>query len=346
MNYVTRLCGIRGAPGYPLPIHDAIAWHQPRPGTWQCTVPLSSIPAKHLIVPSFSSRRDARQFSFELCHAGWQFKLQKVPVVQKKADIAAIEPVAREQRLSRFSKASRAVTNHIDCWHTHHELNNVSIMLTVNDHPGSTTTSPPEDCLFAVSIRPLKTTITTPVEMQVAAAAPQPISQMQANAAIAKRICSPTALTMALVTQTRSPSWPQALAHCFDPISRAYGSWPLAIQWAAVNGRLGAVEALWCWKDVETILLTGQSVVCSINYPSGHLANAAIAGTAGHLVVLQAINGNRVTVFDPAAPTHDSVPREYDLKEFSKAWLHERGAAYIFACDEGIENRNTIVKQA
>ncbi len=102
-----------------------------------------------------------------------------------------------------------------------------------------------------------------------------------------------------------------------------------------MHGRLGAVEALASWEAVPAILATGQSLVCSINYARGKMRGAAIDGTSGHLVVLQAIEQNRVIVLDPAAATHDTVERQYDLEEFSKAWLHERGAAYIFASDEG-----------
>jgi hypothetical protein len=46
---------------------------------------------------------------------------------------------------------------------------------------------------------------------------------------------------------------------------------------------------------------------------------------------VRGLEGNRVLVNDPAAVDSATVERNYDLVEFSNAWLAMRGASYIIA---------------
>ncbi|MDN5313359.1 MAG: hypothetical protein PWQ68_2333, partial [Thermoanaerobacteraceae bacterium] len=58
--------------------------------------------------------------------------------------------------------------------------------------------------------------------------------------------------------------------------------------------------------------------------------NAPIEDTDGHLIVVRGFttkNGaDHVIVNDPAAPTHETVRREYRVDQFLKAW---KGIVYI-----------------
>ena len=116
---------------------------------------------------------------------------------------------------------------------------------------------------------------------------------------------------------------------CFD--GRFYGSWPLAIHCAGTHGRIGAVEAVASWEPALQVLQAGSPIVASIRFGRGELSGAPLASTGGHLVTVYGIDGEVVLVNDPAAPDADSVPRRYDLRAFTHAWLRRRGAAYLLA---------------
>ena len=219
-----------------------------------------------------------------------------------------------------------AVSTHIDCWHTVTDTaaSTVSVVVESADKP--------RDYLLVVSLRPLNIDPEVPDSSgKVVVSVPAAISQMQADSAVARRICSPTALQMALSTFTHHPSWEATVSACYDPISKAYGTWPLAIRWAGEQGIVGAVEVFIDWADALALLQQQIPMVCSIRFNSGELKHAPLTETPGHLVLLYGVDGNEVLVKDPAAADHQGVERRYALKEFVHAWLSRRGAAYILA---------------
>ena len=74
----------------------------------------------------------------------------------------------------------------------------------------------------------------------------------------------------------------------------------------------------------------GQPLVCSIRFKEGGLKGSPLKQTQGHLVCVYGLENNKVLALDPAAEDSENVERQYDLKEFSRAWLEERGAIYYF----------------
>jgi Papain-like cysteine protease AvrRpt2 len=66
-----------------------------------------------------------------------------------------------------------------------------------------------------------------------------------------------------------------------------------------------------------------------VRYAAGELSGAAIAATAGHLLVLVGMDGDTVLVNDPAAPTAAAVPRRYPAEEFGRVWLARGGVGYV-----------------
>ncbi len=311
MDYVIRLTS--GAPSYPLPTHGELTWRAGANGGWLADLTLPPLPTGHIVVPSFSDPGRGARHRFELVTANTAFALQTVPVRDRQTDRA------------RTANGAAPISCHIDCWHTHQAVEGATVTLFVD------TARPPATALAAVSVRPLDATVAVPEGLDAFAAEPAAISQMQASASVRQRICSPTALAMALSVASPRPSWPEAIAACFDRGTGAYGSWPLAIQLAARYGHVGAVEVLPDWSSVPTILAQGLPMVVSIDYRAGQLTGAAIGHTGGHLVTLYGVSGSDAFVYDPAAPTHSDVPRRYDLGEFTRAWLQRRGAAYIFS---------------
>jgi hypothetical protein len=163
---------------------------------------------------------------------------------------------------------------------------------------------------------------------------------MAATADIRKRICSPTALAMALAQLSEMSGskhlerfWLQLVEECYDPITRAYGMWPQAIYQANRRGILATVECNIDWQKVHHALDQQTPVVCSIRYAKSALDHAPMTQTAGHLVLLYGVNAREVLVMDPAAENAAAVGRVYDRKQFAAAWLTHRGAAYFFSRD-------------
>jgi hypothetical protein len=318
MNYVIRLADPELASTYPLSVGKPAHWIAgPSSGTWQVNITLPAVPEEHIIVPSFVQIKGAGDYHFEYCNDSTKSKLQNVPAGTQADDKANTETLASQ---------SPGVSTHIDCWHTllHSESSTISLCVTAPE--------PPKHYLLVVSVRPITIQPTQPESGGDAIVAiPESISQMQADQAIRSRICSPTALVMALSKYPNPPSWLDTIQACFDPISKAYGSWPLAIRWAGEHGVVAAVETFDNWQDALHLLQRDIPLICSIRFATGALQNAPLPQTGGHLVLLYGVEGNTVLVKDPAAPEHNEVNRRYQLDEFIDAWLSRRGAAYILA---------------
>lgn len=317
MHYVQRALDPGLSHDYPLPANAAIAWVQQDDGIWCAQMPLPEIPAQHIIVPSFSAA-DAATYQVEL--------------LVNDVSCSLLPPVPARAKSRAWRCEDAPVTTHIDCWHTTETLTGGCIQFRF------TQGRPTTPGLVVVSARSLRIAELSAAEPRPAPQQalnikmPELISQMQASRHIAQRICSPTALHMALAAVgSRKSSWAGAVRACYDPASGAFGSWPLAIRWAALCGRPAAVEVFEDWTAALTCLAAGTPLVCSINFASGELPGAPLEQTPGHLVVLCGVDAESVYVLDPAAPTHAEVPRRYNLEAFSRAWLQDRGAAYIFA---------------
>ena len=249
------------------------------------------------------------QVSLRTADEGWT--LQTVPSL----------PEAR--RRTRGRSADGLVSTHIDCFHTEADLPASRLRFTLHQ------AEPPPRHLLAVSVRPLVMPPQAPKATRALAPQPPVISQMQGPRAIRQRICSPTALAMALKALDAGIDWLEVVAQCFDQRTQSYGCWPMAIRCAAGFGRLGAVEALPNWEPALQVLRCGLPIVASIDFAAGELPGAPLSKTAGHLVTCYGVDGDAVLVNDPAADEAAGVPRRYDIEAFSHAWLHRRGAAYI-----------------
>ena len=156
-----------------------------------------------------------------------------------------------------------------------------------------------------------------------------PLSQMETDATIAHRICSPTCVAMVL-DFWRRPVSPAALAaEMFHAGTDLYGVWPAAIMAAARHGIAGYLLRFPDWQAAAWCLEQGLPVIASIRYESGELTNAAVPQTRGHLIVLTGIDGDEALVNDPAAPTSQSVRRRYTIDELARVWLERTGVGYV-----------------
>ena len=155
------------------------------------------------------------------------------------------------------------------------------------------------------------------------------LSQMEADAVLASRICSPTSVAMVLDYWGRGVAPSALAAEMMHPALDIYGVWPAAVRAAATRGVAGYLLRFPDWTAARWCLARGIPIVASVRYAAGELSGAAITATPGHLVVIVGLDGHTVLVNDPAAPTARSVPRQYRADEFSQVWLARTGVAYV-----------------
>jgi hypothetical protein len=155
------------------------------------------------------------------------------------------------------------------------------------------------------------------------------LSQIDADAAIAHRICSPTCVAMVLGYWGRPVSLTALAAEIFHPGVDLYGVWPAAIVAAGRRGVAGYLLRFPDWPAAAWCLGQRLPVIASVRYRAGELGGAAIAETAGHLLVLTGWEGDEVLVNDPAAPP-SAVARRYRVEELARVWLERSGVGYVF----------------
>ena len=301
---------------YPLEIPATADW-QSFDGGWRCIVPLPDPASGSIITPSLSVLGDPDyRYQFTLRIGKHEYPLPAVPAA---ADTAA--PV---------NPSDRRVRTAIDCFHILKRVNQCQLIVDCfcDNKPGR--------YLLAVSMRNCEVEIEPGVSSAeqitpVLATRPPTHSQMLENPRIASRICSPVSTAMVLRLHRHHIDVGSVVSACFDPVSRMYGIWPLAIRAASRQDIIGAVELFSDWKPVITCLQKGLPVVASIRYGAGELPGAAQPASGGHLVVVHGITDGEVLINDPAAPDHGTVNRRCPLPAFARAWFRYRGAAYILA---------------
>ncbi len=155
------------------------------------------------------------------------------------------------------------------------------------------------------------------------------MSQMTAAPEIARRICSPTSVAMALAYWGVAAPLEVLAAEIRHRELDLYGIWPAAVAAAARRGVLGYLLRFPDWDTAAWCLAQGVPVIASISYKAGALAGAPMESSEGHLVVLTGWDGGDVLVNDPAAPTAAEVPRRYRRDELLAVWLERAGVGYV-----------------
>jgi hypothetical protein len=155
------------------------------------------------------------------------------------------------------------------------------------------------------------------------------LSQMAEGGALAARICSPTSVAMVLGYLGAGDDVLRLAADMFHPSLDLFGVWPAAILAAGRRGVLGYLLRFPDWTSASWCLDHGLPVIASVRYSAGELGGAAIAETAGHLLVLTGYEGGEVLVNDPAAAEPSAVPRRYRRDELIRVWLERVGVGYV-----------------
>ncbi len=333
MIFAKRLAPKAFVHNFPLPVTGEAQWQYKGNGHWRTSITLNGLPNNHILVPSFCAMNAAYTHQFTA--------LGTHPHIN-----CPLHPVPNADPPGTTQPSDGALSAHIDCWHTHADLTHLVVQLDVHI-PGrqaarirqNADPQFPLDHLISITGRPLELAGAAdgwPLNPSLLSTgqpgAPGRIySQMLAQEQIKHRICSPTALAMALSRSPAPPSWQDTINACYDPATKAYGAWPLAIKWAGKCGVVAAIETFSDWHLPQHILNQGTPIICSIRFAKGELTGAPMATSGGHLVLLAGIDAERVQVYDPAAPDKDSVLTTYSTQEFANAWFRRRGAAYVFS---------------
>ena len=155
------------------------------------------------------------------------------------------------------------------------------------------------------------------------------LSQMDEDAEIRNRICSPASVAMVLAYYGAPIAVADLAREIFQPALDLYGVWPAAVRAAGRRGVAGYLLRFPDWPTAAWCLEQGMPIIASVRYGPGELTNAAIAETSGHLLVLTGYEGDDVLVNDPAAPQADAVARRYRLEELRRVWLERAGVGYV-----------------
>jgi len=155
------------------------------------------------------------------------------------------------------------------------------------------------------------------------------LSQMEEDAAIRHRVCSPTCVAMVLAYHGHRAAVADLAGEMLQPELDLYGVWPAAIRAASRRGIGGYVLRFPDWAAAAWCLERGMPVIASVRYGGGELTGAAIGETSGHLLVLTGQAGGDVFVNDPAAPSAAEVARRYRLDELRRVWLGRTGIGYV-----------------
>lgn len=158
------------------------------------------------------------------------------------------------------------------------------------------------------------------------------------------RICSPTSITMLLAYwyartgDARLSAFADHAAvsqlvapHVYDPVYDGYGNWSFNTAFAAAQGLDAYVACFDSLTQLELWIAAGVPVVISVAWKAGELANAPIASSAGHLLIVAGFDdAGCVIVADPRAEREEQVRRIYNAAQLEMAWQHNSdGMIYL-----------------
>lgn len=152
--------------------------------------------------------------------------------------------------------------------------------------------------------------------------------------------CSPTSTTMILAywggqlgRPELSETVPAAATATYDSVYRGNGNWVFNTAYAAhrSGGLLrGVVTRLDRIEQLERLTAAGFPVVISASWDAGEIDGAAIASTAGHILIVRGFDADGdVLVNDPAGPANDQVRYTYDRAQLDAAWENSGRTVYL-----------------
>ncbi len=285
---------------------------QQKPGRWLWRADVENLEAGEILVPSLTIA-DGEPY-------GFRFALETT-----RGCVAL--PGFGDFSGDTKALASQHLSTHIDYFGALDDLEGASLVLEVQSE------TPPHErpILVGISQRAERLNAPTPGSLTTSLIDVPALCQREAPADIAMRICSPTCVTMVLRKLGVGAELLDLSRRAYDAASGLYGVWPQNLYAASRDHVIGAVRTFDSLEQAAELITRGLAVVASLRYAQGELEGAAMDATGGHLMVICGFAGERVIVNDPVMPGTDEVRRSYDLGEFGRIWLRERGAGYVMA---------------
>lgn len=154
--------------------------------------------------------------------------------------------------------------------------------------------------------------------------------------------CSPTSSTMLLAWWAERLGRPDlrvdvrdTVRSVHDPAWPGTGNWPFnAAYLGQADGFRACVARLGGIPDLESWLLHGCPVACSVSYALLKGAPAALPGD-GHLVVVRGFTAEGDVVVNDPGVRRERVRRVVPRADFERAWARSRRTAYLMWSEAG-----------
>lgn len=143
--------------------------------------------------------------------------------------------------------------------------------------------------------------------------------QIDLDPEIGKSICSPTSVSMILISYGIDVEPVQFARDTRDPYHGIFGVWPRVVQNASEYGVTGYVTRYRSWTQARDVLAQGGRIAMSVGQPL----------YGGHLMMLAGFddNGNPI-VHDPAKS--NGYGYQFNKLDLGKSWFDKGGISYTF----------------
>lgn len=153
------------------------------------------------------------------------------------------------------------------------------------------------------------------------------LAQYRISNEIGSRICSPTTVSMILLSYGIEVDPLQFALDTYDPYWEIFGVWPRVVQNASEYGVKGTVTRYRTWSETREVLAQGGRIGMSIGAPL----------YGGHLVMLAGFTENGDPIVHDPARTSDGYAHVFNKSDLSHSWFDKGGVAYtIFPKDTSV----------
>lgn len=160
------------------------------------------------------------------------------------------------------------------------------------------------------------------------------LAQYRLSNEIGGSICSPTTVSMILLSY-KIPVDPLQFAwDTYDPYWKMFGVWPRVVQNASEYGLVGTVTRYRSWSQAREVLAKGGRIGMSIGKPLYE----------GHLVMLAGFTSNGDPIVHDPARTYDGYAHIFNKTDLSHSWFDKGGVAYTFFLKDSTTATTVVVK--
>jgi hypothetical protein len=146
------------------------------------------------------------------------------------------------------------------------------------------------------------------------------LAQYRISNEIGGSICSPTTVSMILLSYSIQVDPLQFAIDTLDPYYDIFGVWPRVVQNASEYGLKGTVTRYRTWSETREVLANGGRIGMSIGPPL----------YSGHLVMLAGFTENGDPIVHDPARTYDGYAHVFNKNDLSHSWFDKGGVAYTF----------------